>query len=329
MQLLDEKANRWYCFKDNEVYYANLRLWGRPTCPTCGKHMVMEDEMGERWSCPEHGLQKPVVPRQGDEQPIATQATARCSCKRNQAHIHYSSTHDLFVRLGLLLFLVAEAIAFVQTYVKVTTVVYFPSDVITQYTTLMNEIANVTASYQYVNWLGMGMELLALAFAVTAVGTLHPIERKRTSHEVAIVGSIFSFVISWIFKWYYARLTQSATVQFFGPQSMQTVTQVEEQFSAAQGFWGTATPGAINALCALVYLVLFIGALFTTIHYTVWTPPPAVPSPSAPELTKPVTEPSVKPAASTKFCRFCGAKILRDSEYCEECGKRLSTQRSD
>jgi len=27
--------------------------------------------------------------------------------------------------------------------------------------------------------------------------------------------------------------------------------------------------------------------------------------------------------ASTKFCRFCGAKIPRDSKFCEECGTSL------
>ena len=27
----------------------------------------------------------------------------------------------------------------------------------------------------------------------------------------------------------------------------------------------------------------------------------------------------------TKFCRFCGAKIPRDSRFCEECGTRLET----
>ena len=58
-------------------------------------------------------------------------------------------------------------------------------------------------------------------------------------------------------------------------------------------------------------------------HYTVETPPPAVsrmPSYAPP----PVAEPSVPTRASTKFCRLCGAKIPRDSVFCEECGKKLT-----
>jgi ribosomal protein L40E len=46
------------------------------------------------------------------------------------------------------------------------------------------------------------------------------------------------------------------------------------------------------------------------------------------EPTTLATTPSVAQQASatsppTKFCRNCGAKIARDSTYCEECGTRL------
>jgi hypothetical protein len=44
------------------------------------------------------------------------------------------------------------------------------------------------------------------------------------------------------------------------------------------------------------------------------------------EPTTPAPTPSVAPqasATSTKFCRHCGAKILRDSAFCEECGGKL------
>jgi hypothetical protein len=47
------------------------------------------------------------------------------------------------------------------------------------------------------------------------------------------------------------------------------------------------------------------------------------------EPTKPSTTPSVAQQASvtsppTKFCRNCGARILSDSKFCEECGKALA-----
>lgn len=47
--------------------------------------------------------------------------------------------------------------------------------------------------------------------------------------------------------------------------------------------------------------------------------------------TRQVIEPSpiiapiaVTPAIPTKFCRFCRAKIPRESKFCEECGKALA-----
>jgi hypothetical protein len=36
------------------------------------------------------------------------------------------------------------------------------------------------------------------------------------------------------------------------------------------------------------------------------------------------TSGKAQPAPPTKFCRKCGARIPRDSMYCEECGKRLA-----
>lgn len=41
------------------------------------------------------------------------------------------------------------------------------------------------------------------------------------------------------------------------------------------------------------------------------------PVPSPPQVT------TVQPSLQTKFCRHCGAKILRDSKFCEECGTPL------
>jgi len=41
------------------------------------------------------------------------------------------------------------------------------------------------------------------------------------------------------------------------------------------------------------------------------------------ESGAPATREPVLSGKGTKFCRECGAKILRDSMYCEECGARL------
>lgn len=69
-----------------------------------------------------------------------------------------------------------------------------------------------------------------------------------------------------------------------------------------------------------------IQELLDTGQMRVWQPAPDVsrPPPPSPEPTRPITgQPIGKPTAPTKFCRYCGAKIVRDSKFCEECGKRL------
>jgi RNA polymerase subunit RPABC4/transcription elongation factor Spt4 len=56
---------------------------------------------------------------------------------------------------------------------------------------------------------------------------------------------------------------------------------------------------------------------------------PAVPASKAAMEPKQETKPSRESArsVSTKFCRYCGAKIPRQSKFCEECGKALAEKR--
>jgi hypothetical protein len=56
---------------------------------------------------------------------------------------------------------------------------------------------------------------------------------------------------------------------------------------------------------------------------------PAVPASKAAMERKQETKPSRESAksVSTRFCRYCGAKIPRQSKFCEECGKALAEKR--
>jgi len=251
----------------------------------------------------------------------------RCNCGRNKEHLHYSSNHDFFVKLGLVLLLSAQAISFVQGAVKGATTLYFSYDTMAQYETVTSKMAALTAPYEYLKWLAMALELITLVLAVVAVASLHSI-KDRSTHDAAIVGTIATFIIGMTVKWYYFRATDAALARLpsmVDARTMETARQVEEQFRVAYGFWGTAGPDAANILCSLFGLGLFIGALFTSQHFTVWQPSSADVSrlpPPAPEPARPIIElPTVMSA--TKFCRFCGARIARDSKFCEECGKGL------
>jgi len=252
----------------------------------------------------------------------------RCSCGRTKQHLHYSSNHDFFVKFGLILLLLAEAVSFVQGYVKGSTTLYLSNAVIEQYETVTSKIAQLTTPYEYLNWLALGMELITLILAILAVGSLHSIKDKNT-HGAAIVGTVATFIIGMITQWYYISATDVALTRLpsmVDSDVLTTARQVQEEFQRRYGFWGTPAPDAVNILCSLAGLGLFMAALITTEHFTVWQPTPTDlfrPPAPAPEERPVIEPPAVVSAMPTKFCRFCGATIIRDSMFCEECGRKL------
>jgi len=116
---------------------------------------------------------------------------------------------------------------------------------------------------------------------------------------------------------------------------LQTTLEIEQRFQQAYGFWGTPAPDAVRIIFSLAGLAVFVGAWITSGHFTLWQPPPTLAvAPTTPPIQEPViptaetssavAPTTVMPAMPTKFCRFCGAKIPRDSMYCEECGAKLT-----
>jgi hypothetical protein len=295
MKLLDEDEKRWYCFKDDEVYFASSNKWQR------------------------------------DEQPIATQETAGCRCGRSVTHIHYSRSHDSFVKWGLIFFLLAEGFSFVAGYVKVSSTVYLPDYEISAYNTVMSKTAELTAPYQYLSWVVSFEELAILILAIVAIATLHSF-KGRATHLGVIVGVIVLFCIHYVTRTYYLHVTQQALSQlsgFFNEDTMTTAQGVEEALFQKCGFWCTPSSDVINIILSLIDVGLFVAASLTWRVVSVRPPTEVAVVPAAVPAPESVPQPQVTEAATaalatqTKFCRFCGAKILRDSEYCEECGKKL------
>jgi hypothetical protein len=252
----------------------------------------------------------------------------QCSCKRTTPHLHYSSNHDFFVKFGLVLLLSAEAVDFVQGFVKGSTTLYLSNAVIEEYETVMSKMAELTAPYEYLSWLAIALELITLILAVLTVASLHSIKDKNT-HGAAIVGTVATFIVGMIAKLFYISATDASLTRLpsvVDADLLATARQVQEDFQRRYGFWGTPAPDAVNILCSLAGLGLFIAALITTQHFTVWQPTPtdlSRPPAPAPEESPVIEPPAVVTAKPTKFCRYCGARIVRDSKFCEECGKSL------
>lgn len=200
--------------------------------------------------------------------------SSRCRCGRAASHIHYSSNHDFFVKFGLICFLLAEGMSFIEGWVKGSTTVYLSSAVIGQYESVTSSIAELIAPYGYLNWLADGLELITLVLAISAVALLRSI-KDRNTHGAAIVGAIATFTIGMITKLCYISATNAALTRLptlVDAQTLDTARQVEEQFQAAYGFWGTPGPNACNMIFSLAGLALFAGALITYGQFTVWQP---------------------------------------------------------
>jgi hypothetical protein len=266
---------------------------------------------------------------------VSPPTAQQCSCKRIQQHLHYSSNHDFSVKSGLISFLLAEGVSFVAGYVKGSTRVYLPSGQISAYNAVMSKTAELTAPYQYLSWMAGFEELAVLILGIAAIATLHSI-KGRATHLGFIVGVIVLFCVHYVTYTYYLQLTQQALSQLpsiFYTDTLTTAQSVEEALYSECGFWCTSAVDWLVIVFSLVSVGLFIAASLTSRVVSVWQPavvaaaPVAAPAPAwvpeEPRLAPATVTP--QPAIPTKFCRFCGAKIPRDSKFCEECGAKIAS----
>ncbi len=90
----------------------------------------------------------------------------------------------------------------------------------------------------------------------------------------------------------------------------------------------------LNSGGTILLLVVVVGAIVAVVVFTRRKAPaperkeetPEKPSPKEEIPTKPSVQdlkPSLQTETVSKFCRHCGAKIPKDSTFCESCGKKL------
>jgi len=287
----------------------------------------------------------------------------QCNCKRTKEHLHYSSNHDFFVKCGLAFLLLAEGVAFVQGAVIGSTTILLPYDEIQRYNIVTSKTAELTGPYSFVNVVAIAQELILLLFGIVAVAMLHSAKERRT-HIGAIAGVLGLFITGFVTKTYYVMASDAALARLpsmVSAETLETARRIDEEFRREYGFWGTAAPDVLNIVLSLAGVGLFVAALITSQHYTVWRPTQTAQAIALPHPEPPIVEatamqrsdrenfcescgsrmpaqtascpicghrniaaPSVPEPTPTKFCRYCGAKIPRVSKFCEECGSRLA-----
>lgn len=319
-----------------------------PTCRHCGRAMALLDEAAQRWYCytdDELFLRKEQQWSDEVRSPPSqiTQYAQVCHCGRSSSHVHYSKTHDNLAKLGIVSFVFVEILAFLGGAVKGGTLLYDLSyDEVQAYTLVSNRIAEALGPYQYLLNLATAYDFIAIGSVITAALTMR--SRKTTLHRAALLVAVITILIEVTAALYYAALVPQITSQVAsqigagivngvnGASIVNTAASVQGKLHDAYGFWDSSLYYAGSNLLTFVSLALFGGAALTSKTRETWEtesfptiPPQAVAPLETPISKTPQEQTSVKPIAkSTKFCRYCGAKILRESKFCEECGMKLA-----
>ncbi len=128
---------------------------------------------------------------------------------------------------------------------------------------------------------------------------------------------------------WYRSLTQQALTQLSSVMdtgTLNTALQVQQKFNAAYGFWGSPEYDTLGVILSWIGVGFLIAAVLTmkivTVSETTVKQEDAIP------IIGPVkiTNDQAPVAPPLKYCRYCGAKIPRQSKFCEECGATLSLE---
>jgi len=272
---------------------------------------------------------------------VSPLVTQRCSCGRTKDHLHYSSNHDFFVRFGLVCFVIVEGLAIVRGAVHGSTFLTLYGEELRAYDLVTRATETLLAPYDYL-WIPLIVtELAVLILIVASFATLHSIKDLKT-HRITVAGATVLFIGNRSLAMYSSHLQDEALGRLqtlvcqWTPSDcssvMQTATSVDERFITAYGFWGPPSLFLV-AIFAIACLALLVAGSLTTKVVSTWqsTPwrTPVSPIPVRESAIQSVESPAVmptegRPAAPTKFCRHCGARIPRVSKYCEECGRPVT-----
>lgn len=293
MTLIDEETQKWYCYRDDEVFLAKEQRWGADRLASS----ELQDE------------------------PFQT-----CHCGRSKPHVHYSENHSFLVKLGVGLVILLEAIAFIVSNFKSSVRLYFGYQQLQDYYALSAALTQLLAPFDYLSTIILLADVFAIVFTFIALLTLR--SPKTKLHLVSLVGALSSFFAEWVIASYYIYLTDQAMKNLpslLTPDVLNDALQVQQQFEAAYGFWDSSAYSAVRIVLVIVTLGSFVVASFTS-RPTLWNPNiserVAIPTPPRPPQLG--SSGKLRSAGvETKFCRYCGAKIPRTSKFCEECGKNL------
>jgi|GEM_PF-3976929 len=257
---------------------------------------------------------------------LAVAVPQACGCRRSDDHLHYSSSHDLLLKSALAFILLAEGISFIQGSVKGLTTLYLESWEIKRYQVVAEKIAELTAPYEHLKFVALATELIVLLFVIVAVLTLHSIENRGT-HTLLLAGGVTLLIIGIIMRGYYVSATDAALTRLPSLVDgfvLKTALEVEQRFLRAYGFWGSPAPGAINAIFSIAGLVFLVAALITSRHFRVWqgAPTPEVTALGQPEIPPATTE----ILRERRFCESCGSQMPVLAAICPTCGHRSSTE---
>jgi hypothetical protein len=227
-----------------------------------------------------------------------------------------------------------EGLAFISDYVKASVRLYLSNDETTAYNYFTREIAKATAPYEVWNAIAMGADLLLVLFLIIGAATLHSTTKQALHRVYGVYGALVAFLARWgAYALYYYLVMQAMSGLNLESGLFERGQQVQARFVAAAGFWNSQAYNLVMILLALILLVLLafaawelhmekVVSVWPSMQPTVGTveplPPIAIPASAQ------TVAPSVEAKAETKFCRHCGAKILRDSAFCEECGGKLT-----
>jgi ribosomal protein L40E len=242
--------------------------------------------------------------------------------------------HEGAVRLSLAFVLVLEGLSFISGYVKASVTLYLSNDETTAYDYLTREMAKATAPYEIWNTIALGAELLVVLLLIMSVATLHS-TTKQAFHRVAVYGALVAFLAKWgAYALYDNLVTQAVGRLKLESGLLSTANEVQARFVAAWGFWGSQAYDSLTVLLSLIFLVLLafavwelymekVVSVWPSMQPTVGTVEPLAPiaMPASAQTNAPSAEAK---QAETKFCRYCGARIIRDSKFCEECGTKLT-----
>jgi hypothetical protein len=235
----------------------------------------------------------------------------------------------LLAKLAVTLFLLLEALAFIAGTVEASTTLMLTNRQISDYEAVNAKSSELIGGYAYLNYLLIVLELVVIGLAIASVATLHSLKTK--THRRILGGTTVLSFVYFGFLYYYAYLTDQAMAKLpflVSSSVVQNAMSVQQQFNAAYGFWESSLYYAIRTILIVVVAASFIGTVLTSKTTTTWTPtalvqeqmPATTSKAEAGSSESDVGSPTLSP---TKFCRYCGAKILRESKFCEECGKNL------